>query len=149
MVTVFNTVAVEKRDLVTLLFAYPKIRLNLSHNGLPIVSSAPFYRHTHEQLNNRWEFTTVAEHLRSCKPTYELVPSGDVLNVITRVMHLTRGKLLKQPDWEEWQTSEFLQLDQYDAQGMFGQPVLIQDDMAVFHSVWTYAIKAVDSQRKA
>ncbi len=45
--------------------------------------------------------------------------------------------------------SEFLQLDQYDAQGMFGQPVPIQDDMAVFRSVWTYAIKAVDSRKKA
>jgi hypothetical protein len=32
---------------------------------------------------------------------------------------------------------------------MFVQPVPIQDDMAVFHSVWTYAIKAVDSRKKA
>jgi hypothetical protein len=45
--------------------------------------------------------------------------------------------------------SEFLQLDQYNAQGMFGQPVPQLEDMAVFHSVWTYAIKAVDSRKKA
>ncbi len=32
---------------------------------------------------------------------------------------------------------------------MFGQPVPIHDNMAVFHSVWTYAIKALDSQKKA
>jgi hypothetical protein len=32
---------------------------------------------------------------------------------------------------------------------MFGPPVKWQDDMAVFHSVWTYAIKAVDSRKKA
>jgi hypothetical protein len=38
-------------------------------------------------------------------------------------MRLTRGKLIKQPDWEDWQQSEFLQLDQYEAQGMFGPPV--------------------------
>jgi hypothetical protein len=60
-------------------------------------------------------------------------------------MRLTRGKLLKQPDWNEWQMSKYVQLDQYDAQGMFGQPVPQANDMAVFHLVWTCAIKAVDS----
>jgi len=120
---------------VTLLFSHPEVRPNLSQEGIPIVSSAPFSQLTHAQLNNRWEFSTVAEHLRTCKPSYELVNSGDVLNVVTRVMRLTRGKLLKQPDWDEWQSSEYLQLDQYDAQGMFGQPVPVVEDMSVFHSV--------------
>jgi hypothetical protein len=91
----------------------------------------------------------VASHLRSCKPPYELINSGDVLNVVTRVMRLTRGKLMKQPDWDEWQSSELLQLNQYDEQGMFGQPVPVADKMAVFHSMWTYAIKALDSRKKA
>jgi hypothetical protein len=36
----------------TLLFAHPEIRPNLSHNGLPIVLSAPFSQSTHGQLNN-------------------------------------------------------------------------------------------------
>jgi hypothetical protein len=148
IVNVFNKVAADKCDSVTLIFAHPEIRPNLSQDGIPIISSAPFYQHTHEQLNNRWEFTTVAEHLKTCTPTYDLVSSGDVLYVITCVMRLTRGKLLKQPDWDEWQTSEYLQLDQYNVQGMFGQPVPIRDDMAVFHSFWTYAIKALDSRKK-
>jgi hypothetical protein len=113
------------------------------------MSSSPFSLRAHDQSNNWWEFTTVAEHLTTSKPTNTLVNSGDVLNVTTRVMRLTWGKLLKQPDWEEWQMLEFLQLDQYDAQGMFGQPVPQLVDMAVFHSVWTYAIKAVDSRKKA
>jgi hypothetical protein len=91
----------------------------------------------------------VADHLRTCKPSYKVVNSGEVLNVTTHVMRLTRGKLLKQPDWNEWQMSKYVQLDQYDAQGMFGQPVPQVDDMAVFHSVWTYAIKADDLQKKA
>ncbi len=64
-------------------------------------------------------------------------------------MRLTRGKLIKQQDWAEWQASEFLQLDQYDAQGMFGTPVMVDSEAAVFHSVWTYAIKAVDGRKKA
>ena len=133
----------------TLLFLHPEVRPNLSQDGVPIVSSAPFSQNTHDQLNNRWEFSTVAEHLRSSKSSYELVPSGDVLNVVTRVMRLTRGKLMKQTDWDEWQASEFLQLNQYDAQGMFGQPVAITEGMACFHSVRTYAIKALDSRKKA
>ena len=91
----------------------------------------------------------MAAHLRSCTHTYDLVDSGDVLNVVTRVMRLTRGKLLKQPNWAEWQQSEYLQLDQYEEQGMFGNPILQQADMSVFNSVWTYAIKALDSRKKA
>ena len=134
---------------VTLLFSHPEVRPSLSQDGLPVVSSAPFTQHTHNQLNNRWEFATVAAHLRQCKPSHQHVQSGDVLNVITRAMRLTRGKLLKQPDWDEWQASEYLQLDQYDAQGMFGQPVPRSKDMSVFHSVWTYAIKALDARKKA
>ncbi len=134
---------------VTLLFSHPEVRPSLSQAGLPVVSSAPFTQLTHDQLNNRWEFATVAEHLRNCKPTHQHVQSGDVINVVTRAMRLTRGKLLKQPDWDEWQTSEYLQLNQYDAQGMFGQPVPRIKEMSVFHLVWTYAIKALDAQKKA
>jgi hypothetical protein len=64
-------------------------------------------------------------------------------------MQLTRGKLLKQPDWNNWQMSEFLQQDQYDEQGMFETPVSMNNKMTVFHFVWTYAIKALDSCKKA
>jgi len=136
-------------QLVTLLFSHPEVRPNLSQDGLPIVSSAPFTQHTDDQLNNRWEFLTVAAHLSTCRPSYKQVRSGDVLNVVTQVMHLTRGKLLKQPDWDEWQASDYLQLVRYDAQGMFGKPVPRMEDMSVFHSVWPYAIKALDARKKA
>jgi hypothetical protein len=64
-------------------------------------------------------------------------------------MRLTRGKLLKQTNWSDWQTSEYLQLDQYDAQGMFGDPVQVDKDDAVFYLVWTYSIKALDGRKKA
>jgi hypothetical protein len=90
----------------------------------------------------------VAEHLHN-SPTYEWVDSGQVLNVVTWVMQLTWGKLLKQPDWDEWQALEFIQLDHYDSQGMFGSPVMVDSEVAVFHSVWTYAIKELDGQKKA
>ncbi len=139
----------DELDTVLLLFSHPEIRPNLSKDGIPIVSSFPFSLQTHDQLNNRWEFSSVKDHLKTCCPSHTLVDLGEVLNVTTCVMRLTRDKLLKQPDWHEWQESEFLQLHQYDAQGMFGTPVPQEDGMAVFHSVWTYAIKAVDSRKKA
>ena len=134
---------------MVLLFSHPEVRPSLSQDGVPIVSSAPFSLNTHTQLNTRWEFSTVASYLRSCKSGFTVVNSGDVRNVVTRAMRLTRGKLLKQPDWNDWQAAEFLQLDQYDSQGMFGQPIPRSKEMAVFHSVWTYAIKALDSRKKA
>ena len=75
--------------------------------------------------------------------------SGEVLNYVTRVMRLTRGKLLQQDDWSDWQSSKYLQLDQYNAQGMFGTRIPTSQEDAVFHLVWTYAIKAVDNRKKA
>ncbi len=149
VVQAFDIHRLESSPSTTLLFSHPEIRPNLSQEGIPIILSAHSSQLTHDQLNNRWEFSTVAEHLRSCKPSYKLIDSGDVLNVITRVMRLTRGKLLQQPDWDEWQSLEYLQLNQYNAQGMFGQLVPINTKMAVFHSVWTYAVKALDSRKKA
>ena len=90
----------------------------------------------------------VAQHLQSSKPTHQYVESGGVLNMM-RVMKLTRGKLLKQPDWNDWRDLEYLQLNQYYDQGMFGLPQLVDDDATVFHTVWTYAIKALDGRKKA
>ena len=40
-------------------------------------------------------------------------------------------------------------MDQYDSQGMFGNPVAVEADDAIFHLVWTYAIKALDRRKKA
>jgi hypothetical protein len=85
----------------------------------------------------------VADHLHKAPP-YEVIMDGDVLNTTTKVMKSTRGKLLQQQDWNAWQESEYLQLNQYKDQGMFGQPMAVSEEDAVFHLVWTYNIKAVD-----
>ncbi len=136
-------------SLIPLLFLHPEIRQDVSQNSLPIVSSAPFAQHIHDQINHRWDFSTVADYLRRTPPPYDVVESGDVLNYVTQVMHLTRGKLLQQDDWSEWQNVEYLQLDQYNSQGMFGTPIPMSKDDAIFHLVWTYAIKALDNRKKA
>ncbi len=75
--------------------------------------------------------------------------SGNVLNYTTRIMKLTHGKLVNRDDWLAWQDSEYLQLDQYDAQSMLGDPVAAREDAAIFHLVWTYVIKALDGRKKA
>ena len=129
---------------ISLLFAHPEIRPDISRHGLPIVSTPPlFTQQVHDQLNNQWEFFTVSEHLR-WPHSYQIVDDGGVLNTVTRVMKLTRGKLIKQPDWNEWLASKYLPRDQHDAQGMFGTPIEVDSDAAVFRTVWTYAIKALD-----
>jgi hypothetical protein len=87
---------------VTLLFLHPEVRPNISYDGLPIMSSSLFSQHIHDQLNKCWDFLTVADYLQKAPP-YDIVPDGDVLNYATKVMKLTRGKLIQQQDWADWQ----------------------------------------------
>ena len=56
-------------------------------------------------------------------------------------MRLTRGKLKTAPDWSEWQQSEGVMLDQYEEQGLFGEPVPATDKDAIFNLVWMYVDK--------
>ena len=144
----FTRLSCSNSPRCTLQFSHPEINPDISNKGLPILSSSDFSQFTHDQLNNRLDLLEEGLRLqktRSC----EVIASGDVLNYTTRVMKLTRGKLLRQDDWADWQESEYLQLNQYDSQGMFGDPVAVDDDAAVFHLVWTYAIKALDRRKKA
>ncbi len=133
---------------VTLLFSHPEIRQDISHDGLPKVSSAPFSQQIHDQMNKHWYFNTVANYLWKAPP-YQIIEDGDILNYVTWVMKLTHGKLLQQDDWTDWQDLELLQLDQYNTQGMFGTPMAATDGDAIFHLVWTYAVKAVEGHKKA
>jgi hypothetical protein len=132
----------------TLVFSHPKISPDISNKGLPIMSKDDFSQFTHDQLNNRLNLLTNGPTFQRGL-RYKLVDSGNVLNCTTKAMRLTRGRLLKQTDWNKWQDSEFLQLDQYDKQQMFGNPVMVEEDNAVFHLVWTYSIKTLDGRKKA
>ena len=131
-----------------LLFSHPEITPDILSKGLPIMSREDFSQLTHDQLNNRVDL--LEEGLRVLRTkAYDIVELGAVRQYVTRVMRLTRGKLLKQDNWCDWQASEFLQLDQYDAQGMFGAPVAVDKDDAVFYLVWTYTVKTLDGPKKA
>jgi hypothetical protein len=109
--------------------------------------ASDFSQFTHDQLNNRLDLLEDGLLIQRQR-SYNIVKSGDVLNYTTHVTKLTQGKLLCQEDWSDWQDSEYLQLDQYDSQGMFGDPVAVEEDDAVFHLVWTYAKKPLIDGRK-
>ncbi len=78
------------------------------------MSKDDFSQFTHDQLNNCLDDILMDGPTFRRMPRYDVVASGNVLNYTTKEMHLTRGHLLKQPDWTNWQESKFLQLDQYD-----------------------------------
>ena len=63
----------------------------------------------------------------------------------------TRSQLLKRTDWSDWEQSEFLQLDQYEQQNMFGDPGPLptdSSDFSVLPMIWVYLIKT-DGRKKA
>ena len=58
---------------------------------------------------------------------------------------LTRKRLQTQDDWNEWQNSEWLQLDQYVTQDMFDEPGDLPtdlEDINVLPMIWTYLVKS-------
>ena len=140
-----STLPTTTRGLCRLLVTASELRDGLTNEGIPQVSldqlnPRHFFRipsHTGHHSNN-----TLANMVRQSW-------DGGVLHYLTCAHKLTRGVLLKQSDWNEWQQSEFLQLDQYDLQGMFGEPVVVSNKYAVFNLVWTYAVKEVDGRKKA
>ena len=136
----------------TLLFAHPEISHGISNRDLPLLRCDQISQLNIDQLSDRWtpkaSLTPVLPDLPKTL-TYDIVTDGDVRNMVTKVMKLTRGKLMKQTDWSAWNESEHLQLDQYNKQYMFGDPVPVEDESAIFHLVWTYVIKEVDGRKKA
>jgi hypothetical protein len=120
---------------------------------MAIMTSTDFSQLTHDQLNNRIDLLQQnkpqTDQLIRNKRRYDIVDSGAVLNYTSKAMKLTRGRLLKHNNWSGWQHSEYLQIDKYEDQGMFGTPIQATTESAVFHLVWTYNVKAADERKKA
>ena len=74
--------------------------------------------------------------------------SVDSLSLSKRKSKLTRRKLIKCSDWDDWESSEFKQLDQYFEQGTFGEPEPLPEGCHVLNLLWTYLIKD-DGRKKA
>jgi hypothetical protein len=82
----------------TLLFAHPEISHGLSNKGLPLLRRNHITQLNIDQLSDRWAPQSQTPLLFPTTPTYKVVIDGNVRNVVTNVMKLTRGKLLKQDD---------------------------------------------------
>ena len=61
---------------------------------------------------------------------------------------LTRKYLREQPEWQEWLSSEWKQLDQYEAQETFGTPCPLPFGANCLSLLWTYIIKQDESKTK-
>jgi hypothetical protein len=120
---VFDDLSLSRTPSCTLLFAHPEISHGISNKGLPLIRRDQISQLNIDQLSNRWMPKASLPPVLPDIPktlTYDIVTDGDVRNMVTKVMKLTRGKLMKRTDWSDWNESEHLQLDQYDKQFMFG-----------------------------
>lgn len=148
--SVMSSLLDSKSKHCTLLMAHSELKDGLVETGIPQVNI--------DQMHRRYDFQdtfamTQEEFddwfARLPRSFYDVVDEGGVHNCVTSAHKLTRRLLLEQDDWPEWQESEFLQLDQYEKQNMFGTPCPIKDSAAVFHLIWTYVEKVLDKRKKA
>jgi hypothetical protein len=104
--------------------AHPELKAGLTSQGIPQLHI--------DQLNTRF-IMNIDNIVRQQAPK---IVSGGVQHH-WRFCKLTGGKLmLKTPEWNEWQQSEWLQLNKYYDQGMFGEPNVRQGSLTgVPHSV--------------
>ena len=89
-------------EICSITMAHPEIKEGLTSKGIPQLHI--------DQFNPRYVLNL--EHLVSQEHLYQM--SGGVYQ--WSFNKLTRGKLIKQDDWSDWQNSEWLQLDQYYSQ---------------------------------
>ena len=157
VVNVFAQLERSKAKECKLLFAHPeKVFRGAIDDGIPIIAM--------DQLNNRHLMRPAVHSLHQLDPLSPPVTiprnrqyqierddedDNDVFNLTTRVNKLTRRKLVDTDEWSEWQQSEWLQLDQYEEQHMFGRPVPNPGREKVFDLVWTYVEKVLDKRKKA
>jgi hypothetical protein len=132
----------------TLFLSHPDISPNMSNCGLPKLATVDFSQFTHNQLNHHLNLLNTGPIIQ-CAWLYNIIKSSNIHNYTTRIMRLTRGWLLQQNNWSDWQHSKYQQINQYDNQGCFGEPTSIEKDDAVFFLVWMYTIKALNHRKKA
>jgi dUTP pyrophosphatase len=86
-------------------------------------------------------------------------PNGDTIRVITDApptepQDPEMGKFFKlkqlkdRDDWPIWQQARYKQLDQYEAQGMFSDPLALPMDCSASFMLWTFVFK-MDGTKKA
>ena len=86
----------------------------------------------HHCRNDEWESIVrqMNDENKECKGN-KIVPNK-----------LTRKWLMQQSDWDDWQKSEWKQLDQYQQQNMFGDPEPRPTKANILMLLWTYLVKS-------
>jgi hypothetical protein len=110
----FHDLSLSQQASCILLFAHPEISHGISNKGLLLLCCDLILQLSIDQLSDCWTPQSQHPPVLPTTPTWDILIDGDVWNVVTKVMKLTRGKLIKQDDWTEWNESEHLQLNQYD-----------------------------------
>jgi hypothetical protein len=134
--TILNNCKLRNQSHCKIIFSHSQIKEGLTSEGIPQINI--------DQFNPR--FIMNLDHIIRQEP--ELIRDGGGVFQYS-FSKLTRNKLMRQDDWNEWQQAEWLQLDQYYSQFMFGTLTKVQDRNNVFHLVWSYAIKDLDGRKKA
>ena len=95
------------------------------------------------------QFVSIAKHHQEIRHEHnlekEIDPDAvDPIDINTSIANsLTRGKLVKQEDWKEWEQAEKDQLDLYETQQMFSKPTKLPNEhgINVLAMIWVYLIK--------
>jgi deoxyuridine 5'-triphosphate nucleotidohydrolase len=77
------------------------------------------------------------------KMLQEILPKSKI-----KSKRLTRRKLKQTKEWDRWKLAEWLQLDQYYGQKMFGEPCPLPPGANVLNMLWYYDVKT-DGRLKA
>ena len=111
-----------------LVFSHPEVSPGLANDGIPQVNLGQM-NPRHMMNPSFCSATMVGTQGGSFIPDQPhnvlngIKESGGLLNYMSKAMKLTRGKLMRGEDWDKWRVSEWKQLDQYEQQGMFGDPI--------------------------
>jgi hypothetical protein len=93
---VFHDLYLRNAASCILLFSHPRISHGLSNKGLPLLCHDQIPQLSIDQLSNCWTQTFQPPPIDPKSPTWDIVIDGNIRNVVTKVMKLTRGKLMKQ-----------------------------------------------------
>lgn len=118
------------------------LHLATDETDLPAISSHGTPQLYFDQMN------VIHSHLKEIYDDRYHKPAEDAQVNKVDGKFFRRRDLMLQEDWKDWKASEWLQLDQYLRQGMFGPPCRRRLDRGLFNLVWTYLIKTDGTGKK-
>ena len=109
--------------------------------------------HPHEGIPQLYfdQLNTIAQHLQAIKPTVRQCQAPRHTNPAPQeptAQSFTLKQLKLRDDWPEWQQSRYEVFDQYQAQGMFSDPMPLPLDSNALRMLWTFQLK-LDGTKKS